>query len=132
MSSMSSREIITELDKKGEAKELSKQALETLSIIAYKAKVTKAEIDFIRGVNSVFILRNLLVRGLITKKNNILDKRSPLYIVTHDLLAHLGIEGIEQLPGHLKISQRLNELEDEFNQEQNHSEIIEVGDSSAH
>ena len=48
--------------------ELSKASLETLSIIIYKNTASRAEIDYIRGVNSSFILRNLLVRGLIERE----------------------------------------------------------------
>ena len=47
--------------------ELGGAALETLSIILYSSPVSKREIDFIRGVNSGYILRALLMRGLIEK-----------------------------------------------------------------
>ena len=48
-------------------KDLGKAGLETISIILYKGPISRAEIDYIRGVQSNFILRNLLVRGLIEK-----------------------------------------------------------------
>jgi segregation and condensation protein B len=103
--------IISDLAKTHEEKELSKQALETLSIILYKERVTKSEIDYIRGVNSVFILRNLLIRGLIKKKKNLLDKRSPIYVPTHDLLSFLGISQIQELPEYEKMQKHLVEIE---------------------
>ncbi len=121
--------LIQELGRKNEEKELSKQALETLAIIAYKGKITKAEIDYIRGVNSLFILRNLLMRGLVTKKENILDKRAPLYVITHELLSFMGIEEREHLPEYQSIITKLNELEDDFNKENSQKEIIEVGNA---
>ncbi|MDE2188364.1 MAG: SMC-Scp complex subunit ScpB, partial [Patescibacteria group bacterium] len=52
----------------------------------------------IRGVNSQFILRNLLIRGLIERVENPADARSFLYKTTLDLLAHLGISKIDDLP----------------------------------
>lgn len=88
---------------------LSKSALETLTIIAYKKGVTKHELDYIRGVNSQFMVRNLLVRGLIEKSPNPNDKRSPLYRPTLDLLAYLGISSVEELPEYHAVEQRLNE-----------------------
>jgi len=78
--------------------ELTKAALETLTLIAYRGPLGKNEIDFIRGVNSHFILRNLMVRGLVNRTENPTDKRGYLYQVTIELLAHLGISRVEELP----------------------------------
>src|SRR3990172_6032237 len=47
--------------------DLSKPALETLAIITYKQPLTRMEIEDIRGVNSDYLLRNLMIRGLITE-----------------------------------------------------------------
>lgn len=106
--------LIQDIKKNKDEKELSKQALETLSIIAYKDGVTKSEIDYIRGVNSVFILRNLLIRGLIEKKVNPEDKRSPLYIPTHNFFSFLGIERYSDLPGYNEAKKNLESIQDEF------------------
>lgn len=119
---------IDELAKSNEEKELSKQALETLAIIAYKGKATKSEIDYIRGVNSIFILRNLLMRGLIIKQNNPQDKRSPLYGVSHDLLSYLGILNIHELANYDAMVLKLDKLEQDYyedqQQETNDEELI--------
>lgn len=124
-----SKDLIRDLSNNQGERELSKQALETLSIIAYKGKITKAEIDYIRGVNSVFILRNLLIRGLIVKKQNILDKRAPLYVLTHDTLSFLGLTDIQKLPHFEQVSEKLNELEDQFiRDEKLNQEPIVVGE----
>lgn len=106
--------LIQELSNDEDQKELSKQALETLAIIVYRDGVTKSEIDYIRGVNSVFILRNLLVRGLITKKPNPKDKRSPFYIPTHDMLSFLGITEIKDLPDFENMSSQIQKIQEEF------------------
>ena len=110
--------IISDIAKKEDIRELSKQALETLAIIIYKKSVSKSEIDFIRGVNSVFILRNLLIRGLIEKEANPDDKRSPLYTITHDTLSFLGIHDVRELVGYTEYTQKLDELHQEYAYEQ--------------
>jgi chromosome segregation and condensation protein ScpB len=52
----------------------------------------------VRGVNSQFILRNLLIRGLITRVDDPSDERAFLYRPSLELLAFLGITDIDQLP----------------------------------
>src|SRR4051812_10933075 len=54
---------------------LTDAALETLAIILYRQPVSKAEIENIRGVNSQYSLRHLLIRGLIEKIQSPTDKR---------------------------------------------------------
>ncbi|QQR50172.1 SMC-Scp complex subunit ScpB [Candidatus Nomurabacteria bacterium] len=78
-------------------KELSKASVETLAIILYKKNVTRAEIDYIRGVNSSFILRALLIRGLIEKESHPEDSRKFMYTPSLDLMRFLGITSLEEL-----------------------------------
>ena len=77
--------------------ELTRPALETLTIIAYRGPIRKGDIDHIRGVNCSLILRNLLLRGLVD-----VDESQPLferaYSISMDFLRHLGIERVEDLP----------------------------------
>jgi segregation and condensation protein B len=75
-------------------KDLGKAGLETLSIILYQGPISRAEIDYIRGVNSNFILRNLLIRGLIERVENPHDQRSFLYKPTLELISYLGLSKI--------------------------------------
>lgn len=77
---------------------LSRAGLETAAIIAYKGSLTRAEIEYIRGVNSSFILRNLLMRGLIERMENPKDARSHLYRISFGFLKHLGLSRPEDLP----------------------------------
>ena len=77
---------------------LSKGALETLTIILYKGPIAKSEIDYLRGVNSATMLRNLLVRGLVDREEDPKDKRSFLYSTTTELLELLGVTSKEDLP----------------------------------
>ena len=83
--------IIEKMRKEELSRDLGKAGLETLSIILYKAPITRSRIDYLRGVNSNFILRNLLIRGLIEKVSNPDDQRSYLYKPTFELLSFLGV-----------------------------------------
>lgn len=100
-------ELISKLKKEELERELSKASLETLSIILYKNGATRSDIDYIRGVNSSFILRNLAIRGLVERMENPTDKRTFLYKPTADLLAHLGLSSIEALPNFAENHARL-------------------------
>jgi len=90
--------IIEELTKEELSKDLGKASLETLSIVLYQGPIKRSEIDYIRGVNSQFILRSLLVRGLIEKITDPKDARTFVYKPSFELLAHLGVRNIEELP----------------------------------
>ena len=89
---------IEELAKSEFSEELSKAALETLAVIAYKGPITRPDIEYIRGVNCSFTLRNLLMRGVIEREENPKDARSYLYTVSMDFLKHLGLTKLEELP----------------------------------
>jgi len=77
---------------------LTSAALEVLSIVAYRGPVARAEIEAIRGVNCSFILRNLLVRGLVERIESTEDSRLFLYKSSCALLRLFGMSTIEQLP----------------------------------
>ncbi|MNI68811.1 Segregation and condensation protein B [compost metagenome] len=78
---------------------LSTAALETLSIIAYNAKITKSEIESIRGVNSDYAVSRLLECGLIEEVARLnLPGRPAAYAVTSEFLKSCGIKDISELP----------------------------------
>ncbi len=91
-------ELIEKLTKEELVKDLGKAGLETLSIIIYQGPLSRAEIDYIRGVQSNFILRNLMIRGLVEKVPNPSDQRSFLYKPTFELLSSMGVTKIEDMP----------------------------------
>lgn len=95
--------IIERLTKEELVRDLGKAGLETISIIAYKGPISRAEIDYIRGVQSTFILRNLQIRGLVERVNNPKDARSFLYKPTFELLQFLGVSKIDDLPEFEKV-----------------------------
>lgn len=89
---------IEELAKSEFGEELSRAALETVAVIAYKGPITRPDIEYIRGVNCSFTLRNLMMRGLVERGENPKDARSYLYCVSMDFLKHLGLTKLEELP----------------------------------
>ena len=105
-------ELIEGLRKDEMQKEIGKAGAETLAIVLYRGNVSRSEIDSIRGVNSSFILRNLLTRGLIQRDGT---GRSYTYSVTTDLLAHLGISKREELPQFTEIMDALDTFEEQQN-----------------
>lgn len=78
---------------------LSRAALETLSIIAYKQPITRIEVDEIRGVNSSSAISKLQIFDLIREngKKEVLG-RPNLYVTTDYFLDYMGINSIEELP----------------------------------
>lgn len=100
--------IISELNKDELNRELGKAGLETLSIILYRGPINKKEIDYIRGVNSSYIIRNLLIRGLVEKTEK--KSRSAFYQPTVDLLTFLGISKIEEMPEFSEVKKELESL----------------------
>ncbi len=120
-------EIIEKLTKEELVKDLGKAGLETLSIVIYQGPISRAEIDYIRGVQSNFILRNLMIRGLVEKISNPNDQRSFLYKPTFELLSYLGVSKIEDLPDFEKAR---NEIESYKNRQEDEvkDDIVEESD----
>ncbi len=117
-------DLIENLQKEELNKELSKASLETLSIVLYKNGVTRAEIDYIRGVNSSFTLRALSIRGLVEKITDPKDSRRYLYKPTFELLSFMGVKTVEELPDYESVKDNIvvaiRNLEEE-NQKENES-----------
>jgi len=91
--------------------ELSPAGLETLSLIAYLGPVPRATIDYIRGVNSSFTVRNLLVRGLV-ERHSIEGKGNAFhYLPSFQFLKHLGLTRVEELPEYERFHGALERIE---------------------
>lgn len=91
-------DIINQLVKSEIQENLSKAALEVLSIVAYRGPISRVEIEAIRGVNCVFTLRSLLMRGLVERIENPKDNRSYIYKISFEFLKKMGVESVNQLP----------------------------------
>ena len=82
-------------------KKLSKSAMETLAIIAYKGPITKGEIEVIRGVSAEKAIGNLLEKNLIYISGKKKSIGTPnIYNVTEDFYSYLNIDKEENLPGY--------------------------------
>lgn len=86
---------------------LTDATVEVLAIIAYRQPISKAEIEAIRGVNSQYSVRNLLMRGLIEKSANSADARSVNYQTTTEFLMHMGITSVKDLPEFEKLTENI-------------------------
>lgn len=104
-------ELIARLHREELDTELGKAALETLSIILYRAPVSRRDIEYIRGVNSTFILRNLLLRGLIERTTSEKDERVFLYRPSFELFSFLGMARVEELPEYVAVREELTTAE---------------------
>ena len=92
-------ELLREYSKAPINQSLSRAALETLSIIAYKQPITRMEVDEIRGVNSSGAISKLQIFDLICEngKKEVLG-RPNLYVTTDYFLDYMGINTLEELP----------------------------------
>jgi len=78
---------------------LSRAALETMAIIAYKQPVTKSEVEAIRGVDSSAVLATLLERNLVTiRGRSKVVGRPLLYGTTQEFLDYFGLRDLSELP----------------------------------
>ena len=89
---------------------LSQAALEVLAIIAYNEPITRGTIDSMRGVESTFVLRKLLAKGLIKEAGKSdLPGHPILYKTTDDFLDYFGLATKEDLPDIQKIEMATEE-----------------------
>jgi segregation and condensation protein B len=96
--------LIEDLQKEELNRDLSKASLETLSIVLYKNGASRAEIDYIRGVNSSFTLRALAVRGLVEKSIDPKDNRRYVYKPSFNILQYMGVKSVTELPDYGEVN----------------------------
>lgn len=75
---------------------LTPAALETLALVAYLGPTTRATVDYIRGVNSSYSMRNLSMRGLVERGEE--KGMSFQYSITEEFLKHMGLSHVQSLP----------------------------------
>ncbi len=93
------------------SEDLTPASLEALALIAYFAPLSRNRLDYLRGVNSSFIVRSLLLRGLVERFQDPERANAFLYRPTFDLLRHLGLEKKENLPDYEKFQLLLKAFE---------------------
>jgi segregation and condensation protein B len=77
--------------------DISRSALEVVSIVAYRGPITRSQIEAVRGVNCSYVLRSLLIRGLVERKETA-DIRGYLYEISFDFLKSLGLSSAKEMP----------------------------------
>src|SRR5699024_8561652 len=93
-------------------RKLSQSAIETLAIVAYKQPITKPEVDEIRGVDSGYMMRQLLEKTLIEVSGRLTAPGNPLlYVTTEHFLKHFGINSVDELPKPREIEEILKDDE---------------------
>lgn len=112
--SVKASSLIEKLQKEELSRDLGKATVETLALIIYKGPIKRSEIDNIRGVNSSYILRNLLIRGLIDKEIDSKNSRVNIYKPSFELLSFLGITEINKLANYEEVISELNKFNEDF------------------
>jgi segregation and condensation protein B len=97
----------------GQQTRLSKAALETLAVIAYRQPVTRARIAGVRGVNVDGVIRTLVARGLIEEVGHDAETGGLLYRTTEWFLERLGLSSLEDLPSLGPLLPEIDTLEDD-------------------
>ena len=93
------KEYYQKLIENPESNTLSQAALETLAIIAYNQPITRVELDQIRGVNNIHMVRKLVAKGFIKEVGkSTLAGRPNLYATTSEFLDYFGLSSISDLP----------------------------------
>lgn len=82
----------------GHQKVLSRAALETLAVVAYRQPVTRARIAAVRGVNVDGVIRTLTTRGLVREVGADPETGALLYRTTELFLERMGLSGLDELP----------------------------------
>lgn len=93
------------------SKDLTQASIETLALIAYLGPITRSQIEALRGVNSSYILRELLIRGLIEREEK---ERTYYYKVSLEFLKFFGLKQTNELPRYQEINQKLQEVLNKF------------------
>jgi len=82
----------------GARTKLTRAALETLAVVAYRQPVTRARVSAVRGVNVDAVMRTLLARGLITEAGSDADTGAVTFATTELFLERLGLTSLAELP----------------------------------
>jgi len=86
--------------------DLSAVSQETLAIIAYRGPITRAQINEIRGVDSSYILHQLLLRELIERSVHTEKYNAYVYSISFSFLQHLGVNNVQELPQYEEFKQK--------------------------
>ena len=103
--------ILNQFIKEELSEDLTPASIEALSIISYLGPISRHRLEYIRGVNSSFIVRSLLLRGLVERVPDPGRPSGFLYQPSFALLKHLGVTRLEELPEYEKFRSVLTRFE---------------------
>jgi segregation and condensation protein B len=93
------------------SEDLTPASLEALAIISYLGPISRARLEYLRGVNSLVILRSLMIRGLIERIPDPAHPAGFVYQPTFDLMKQLGLQSRNDLPEFEKFQDLLKVFE---------------------
>ncbi|WP_091673283.1 SMC-Scp complex subunit ScpB [Amycolatopsis marina] len=96
----------------GQRSKLTRAALETLAVIAYRQPVTRARVAAVRGVNVDGVIRTLLARGLIEETGTDSETGGTLYVTTELFLERLGLSSLTDLPAIAPLLPEVDSIDD--------------------
>jgi segregation and condensation protein B len=98
----------------GQQARLTRAALETLAVVAYKQPVSRARVSAIRGVNVDGVMRTLVSRGLVEEAGHDGEHGATLYRTTAYFLERIGVTSLDDLPELAPYLPDMDDLEDEL------------------
>ena len=116
--------LLEDITKQEFTESLTPAGLETLSIIAYAGPISRSDIEYIRGVNSSFIVRTLLMRGLVERGVDPKRSNTYLYSTSFELLRHLGLSKNSDLPDYSKYKELVAHMHEELQQKDSAQSIV--------
>jgi segregation and condensation protein B len=96
----------------GSRSKLTRAALETLAVVAYRQPVTRARVSAVRGVNVDAVMRTLLARGLLTEAGTDPDTGAVTFATTELFLERLGLSSLSDLPDIAPLLPDVDSIED--------------------
>ena len=96
----------------GSRSKLTRAALETLAVVAYRQPVTRARVSAVRGVNVDAVMRTLLARGLLTEAGTDSDTGAVTFATTELFLERLGLSSLADLPDIAPLLPDVDSIED--------------------
>ncbi|AZA11368.1 SMC-Scp complex subunit ScpB [Corynebacterium gerontici] len=107
-------EVVEQFLHDGAQSKLSRAALETLAVIAYRQPATRAQVAAVRGVNVDGVVRTLVLRGLISEVEPEPGSTAHRYVTTQLFLELMGIDSLEALPDLAPLLPDVDSIEEEF------------------
>jgi segregation and condensation protein B len=96
----------------GQRSKLTRAALESLAVIAYRQPVTRSRVAAVRGVNVDGVIRTLLARGLIGEMGTDPETTGTLYVTTELFLERLGLSSLNDLPAIAPLLPEVDTIDD--------------------